>query len=134
MIIGFTCSAFDLLHPGHIAMLKECKDNCDYLIVGLHTDPTIDRPGAKNKPVQTVYERFAQLRACKYVDEIIPYETEYDLINLIAIENISIRFVGEEYSDTFLTAQDICDKRGIQIFYNSRKHKYSSSELRSRLT
>lgn len=134
MIIGFTCSAFDLLHPGHIAMLKECKDNCDYLIVGLHTDPSIDRPGAKNKPVQTVYERFAQLRACKYVDEIIPYETEYDLINLIAIENINIRFVGEEYSDTYLTAQDICDKRGIRIFYNSRKHKYSSSELRSRLT
>lgn len=134
MIIGFTCSAFDLLHPGHIAMLKECKDNCDYLIVGLHTDPSIDRPGAKNKPVQTVYERFAQLRACKYVDEVIPYETEYDLINLIAIENINIRFVGEEYSDTYLTAQDICDKRGIQIFYNSRKHKYSSSELRSRLT
>lgn len=134
MIIGFTCSAFDLLHPGHIAMLKECKDNCDYLIVGLHTDPTIDRPGVKNKPVQTVYERFAQLRACKYVDEIIPYETEYDLINLIAIENINIRFVGEEYSDTYLTAQDICDKRGIRIFYNSRKHKYSSSELRSRLT
>ena len=134
MIIGFTCSAFDLLHPGHIAMLKECKDNCDYLIAGLHTDPSIDRPGAKNKPVQTVYERFAQLRACKYVDTIIPYETEYDLINLIAVENINIRFVGEEYSDTFLTAQDICDVRGIKIFYNSRKHKYSSSELRSRLT
>lgn len=134
MIIGFTCSAFDLLHPGHLAMLKECKDNCDYLIVGLHTDPSIDRPKAKNKPVQTVYERFAQLRACKYVDEIIPYETEYDLINLIAVENINIRFVGEEYSDTFLTAQDICEKRGIKIFYNSRKHKYSSSELRSRLT
>ena len=133
MIIGFTCSAFDLLHPGHVAMLKECKDNCDYLIVGLHTDPSIDRPGAKNKPAQTVYERFAQLRACKYVDEIIPYETEYDLINLIAVENINIRFVGEEYSDTYLTAQDICDSRGIQIFYNSRKHKYSSSELRSRL-
>ena len=134
MIIGFTCSAFDLLHPGHVAMLKECKDNCDYLIAGLHTDPSIDRPGAKNKPVQTVYERFAQLRACKYVDTIIPYETEYDLINLIAVENINIRFVGEEYSDTFLTAQDICDVRGIKIFYNSRKHKYSSSELRSRLT
>lgn len=134
MIVGFTCSAFDLLHPGHLAMLKECKDNCDYLIVGLHTDPSIDRPKAKNKPVQTVYERFAQLRACKYVDEVIPYETEYDLINLIAIENINIRFVGEEYSDTYLTAQDICDKRGIKIFYNSRKHKYSSSELRSRLT
>lgn len=134
MIVGFTCSAFDLLHPGHLAMLKECKDNCDYLIVGLHTDPSIDRPKAKNKPVQTVYERFAQLRACKYVDEIIPYETEYDLINLIGIENINIRFVGEEYNDTFLTAQDICDKRGIKIFYNSRKHKYSSSELRSRLT
>ena len=134
MIVGFTCSAFDLLHPGHLAMLKECKSHCDHLIVGLHTDPSIDRPGAKNKPVQTVYERYAQLRACKYVDEIIPYETEYDLINLIAVENINIRFVGEEYSDTFLTAQDICDNKGIKIFYNSRKHKYSSSELRSRLT
>lgn len=133
MIIGFTCSAFDLLHPGHLAMLKECKDHCDHLIVGLHTDPSIDRPGAKNKPIQSVYERYAQLRACKYVDDIVPYETEYDLINLIAVENINVRFVGEEYSDTYLTAQDICDKRGIKIFYNSRKHKYSSSELRSRL-
>jgi len=133
MVIGFTCSAFDLLHPGHIAMLKECKEHCDYLIVGLHTDPSIDRPKEKNKPVQSVYERYAQLRACKYVDEIIPYETEYDLINLLCIENIDIRFVGEEYSDTYLTGQDICEKRNISIIYNSRKHKYSSTELRSRL-
>lgn len=133
MIIGFTCSAFDLLHPGHLAMLKECKDNCDYLIVGLHTDPTIDRPKDKSKPTQTVYERYAQLRSCKYVDEIIPYETEHDLINLLAIEKIDIRFIGEEYEEAYITGQEICQKRGIKLFYNSRKHKYSSTELRSRL-
>jgi glycerol-3-phosphate cytidylyltransferase len=133
MIIGFTCSAFDLLHPGHIAMLRECKDHCDYLIVGLHTDPSIDRPNEKSKPTQTVYERYVQLKGCTYVDEIVPYETEYDLINLLAIENFNIRFVGEEYSDTYLTGQDICESRNIKIMYNSRKHKYSSTELRSRL-
>jgi glycerol-3-phosphate cytidylyltransferase len=132
MIVGFTCSAFDLLHPGHVAMLRECASRCEYLIVGLHTDPSIDRAG-KNKPIQTVYERYLQLESCKYVDKIIPYETESDLINLLCIEKIDIRFAGEEYNDTYLTGQDICESRGIKILYNSRKHKYSSTELRSRM-
>jgi glycerol-3-phosphate cytidylyltransferase len=113
-------------------MLRECKQYCDWLIVGLHVDPTYDRP-EKNKPVQSVYERYAQLRACKYVNEIIPYETESDLINLLAIEPISVRFVGVEYSDTYITGQDICEKRDIKIIYNRRDHMYSSSELRARL-
>jgi glycerol-3-phosphate cytidylyltransferase len=132
-MIGFTCSAFDLLHPGHIAMLRECKEHCDWLIVGLHVDPTIERVKAKQKPVQSVYERYVQLSGCKYVDEIIPYEKEEDLINLLAIEPIDIRFVGEEYKDTYITGQDICEKRNIQIFYNTRKHMYSSTDLRGRL-
>jgi glycerol-3-phosphate cytidylyltransferase len=133
MIKGFTCSAFDLLHAGHIEMLRECKDYCDWLIVGLHVNPRIDRPD-KNKPVQSVYERYLQLRGCKYVDEIIPYETEEDLINLLAIEPITVRFVGSEYMDTYLTGQDICEKRDIEIRFNNRYHGYSSRELRSRLT
>ena len=100
MSTGFTCSAFDLLHAGHVEMLRECKEHCDWLIVGLHVNPRVDRP-AKNAPVQSVYERYVQLRACKYVDEIIPYETEEDLINIMAIEPINIRFVGIEYKDTY---------------------------------
>lgn len=114
-------------------MLRECKEHCNWLIVGLHVDPRVDRP-EKNKPVQSVYERYAQLRACKYVDEIIPYQTEEDLINIMAIEPISIRFVGIEYKDTYLTGQDICEKRDIKIMFNKRYHGYSSTELRSRLT
>lgn len=133
MSTGFTCSAFDLLHAGHVEMLRECKEHCDWLIVGLHVNPKVDRP-AKSSPVQSVYERYVQLRACKYVDEIIPYETEEDLINIMAIEPISIRFVGVEYKDTYVTGQDICEKRGIEILYNNRYHGYSSTELRSRLT
>ena len=133
MTVGFTCSAFDLLHAGHVAMLRECKQHCNFLIVGLHVDPTIDRP-SKNKPVQSVYERYMQLKGCQYVDAIIPYETEEDLINIMAIEPIDIRFVGVEYKDTYITGQDICEKRGINIMYNERYHMYSSTELRSRLT
>jgi glycerol-3-phosphate cytidylyltransferase len=133
MLNGFTCSAFDLLHAGHVEMLRECKEHCDWLIVGLHVNPRVDRP-EKNKPVQSVYERMIQLRGCKYVDEIIPYETEEDLINIMAIEPINIRFVGVEYKDTYLTGQDICEKRGIEIMFNNRYHGYSSTELRSRLT
>jgi len=132
LIRGFTCSAFDLLHAGHVEMLRECKQYCDYLIVGLQTDPSIDRP-EKNKPVQSIYERYVQLRACRYVDEIIVYETENDLSNLLAIEPIDRRFVGIEYESVYLTGQDVCNRRGIEIIYNSRYHKYSSSELRSRL-
>jgi glycerol-3-phosphate cytidylyltransferase len=133
MTAGFTCSAFDLLHAGHVAMLRECKQHCNFLIVGLHVDPTVDRP-SKNKPVQSVYERYMQLKGCQYVDAIIPYETEEDLINIMAIEPIDIRFVGVEYKDTYITGQDICEKRGINIMYNERYHMYSSTELRSRLT
>jgi glycerol-3-phosphate cytidylyltransferase len=132
LIKGFTCSAFDLLHAGHVEMLRECKQYCDYLIVGLQTDPTIDRP-EKNKPVQSIYERYVQLRACRYVDEIIVYETEHDLINLLGIEPIDRRFVGTEYESVYLTGQDVCNRRGIEIIYNSRYHMYSSTELRSRL-
>jgi len=133
MTTGFTCSAFDLLHAGHVEMLRECKEHCDWLIVGLHINPKVDRP-AKNAPVQSVYERYVQLRACKYVDEIIPYETEEDLINIMAIEPINIRFVGVEYKDTYVTGQDICEKRDIEILYNNRYHFDSSTELMSRLT
>jgi glycerol-3-phosphate cytidylyltransferase len=131
--IGFTCSAFDLLHAGHIEMLRECKSQVDYLIVGLHSDPSFDRPDRKKKPVQSMYERYIQLRGCKFVDEIIPYDTESDLICLLGIEPITHRFVGIEYKDTYVTGQDICEKRGIEIVYNTRYHLYSSSELRSRL-
>ena len=93
---GFTCGAFDLLHAGHIVMLKEAKENCDYLIVGLQTDPSIDRQ-EKNQPVQSVYERYMQLQAVKYVDEIIPYDTEQSLIDLLESTEIHLRFVGEDY-------------------------------------
>jgi glycerol-3-phosphate cytidylyltransferase len=133
MIKGFTCGAFDLLHAGHVDMLRECKNECDYLIVGLHSDPSIDRPKKKNKPVQSMYERYVQLRGCQYVDEIIPYDTEHDLINILAMEPIDIRFVGMEYKDTILTGLDICEKRDIETIFNTRLHTFSSSELRSRL-
>lgn len=132
-VVGFTCSAFDLFHAGHVAMLAECKQHCDYLIVGLQVDPSKDRPD-KNKPIQSVYERYKQLKGCKYVDEIIPYETEQDLENLIAIEDIHVRFVGQEYKGKFITGEDTCAIREIRIHYNSRLHNYSSSELRKRLS
>jgi glycerol-3-phosphate cytidylyltransferase len=132
MITGFTCGAFDLLHPGHIAMLKDCKSQCDWLIVGLHTDPTIDRP-QKNKPIQTVFERWMQLDSCVHVDYIIPYDTEHDLINMMATLEINKRFVGIDHQLDVITGQSICDRRGIEIIYNDRYHDYSSSELRSRI-
>lgn len=131
--IGFTCSAFDLFHAGHVEMLRECKNQCDYLIVGLHRDPRTDRP-EKKSPVQSLYERYVQLRGCKFVDEVIPYDSEDDLINIMGIEPITHRFVGVEYKDTYITGQDICDKRNIEIIYNTRDHHYSTSELRSRIS
>jgi len=133
MITGFTCSAFDLLHPGHIVMLEECKNNCDYLIVGLHTDPTIDRPNDKQRPVQSVFERYVQLTGCKFVDKIIPYDTEKDLENMVATLRINIRFLGDEYKSVPFTGKDICEYRGIKIFFNSpRIYSYSSTDLRKR--
>jgi glycerol-3-phosphate cytidylyltransferase len=130
--IAFTCSTFDLLHAGHILMLAECKQICDYLIVGLQTDPTIDRPEIKNKPVQSIVERYVQLSAVKFVDEIIVYDTEKDLEDLLMFLPITMRICGEEYKERHLTGRDICDNRGIRTHYNSRTHRFSSSELRQR--
>ena len=130
--VGFTCSTFDLLHAGHILMLAECKQICDYLIVGVQSDPTVDRPGTKNKPVQSIVERYVQLSAVKFVDEIIVYNTEKDLEDMLMFLPISVRIIGEEYKDKDFTGKQICEDRGIKIWYNSRSHRFSSSELRQR--
>jgi glycerol-3-phosphate cytidylyltransferase len=131
--IGFTCSTFDLLHAGHITMLKEAKSKCDYLICGLQTDPTIDRPNSKNKPVQTLVERWIQLEAVKYVDEIVVYQTEKDLEDLFLTLTMDVRIVGEEYRNTNFTGKDICEQRGIELYYNKREHSFSTTELRERI-
>ena len=133
MKIGFTCSAFDLLHAGHIAMLREAKEHCDYLICGLQVDPTLDRPN-KNKPAQTIVERHAQLAAVKYVDEIIPYVTEADLVDILSMYPINIRILGEEYRDKDFTGRDICKKRDIELHFNKREHRFSTSDLRKRVS
>ena len=130
--VGFTCSTFDLLHAGHILMLAECKQVCDYLIVGVQSDPSIDRPGTKNKPVQSIVERYVQLSAVKFVDEIIVYNTEKDLEDMLMFLPISVRIIGEEYKDKDFTGKQICEDRGIKIWFNSRSHRFSSSELRQR--
>ena len=125
---GFTAGAMDLLHAGHVAMLEEAKSQCDYLIVGLHTDPTIDRP-EKNKPIQTTFERFIQLKGCKFVDEIIPYDTEEDLIDLLQTFKPDVRFIGEDYRGKAFTG----DELPIKITYTSRRHSFSSSNLRKKV-
>lgn len=129
MVIGITFSAFDLLHAGHIKMLEDAKSQCDYLIVGLQTDPTIDRP-EKNVPTQSVVERFIQLRGCKYVDEIIPYATEKDLEDILRSFKIDVRILGEEYRDTNFTGREYCEGKGIKLYFNERDHRFSSSALR----
>ena len=126
---GFTCSCFDLFHAGHIMMLKEAKSVCDYLIVGLQTDPTIDRP-EKNKPIQSVFERYVQLEACKYVDEVVVYATEKDLLDILHSYPIDVRIVGDEYKDKDFTGKDLSH---IEMYYNSRKHSFSTTELRKRV-
>ena len=131
--VGFTCSTFDLLHAGHILMLAEAKSVCDYLIVGLQLDPSIDRPDTKNAPVQSIVERFTQLSAVKYVDEIIVYQTEKDLEDLLMFLPITIRIIGEEYADKNFTGKSICDQRNIKIYYNQRRHSFSTTELRNRV-
>lgn len=133
MKVGFTCSTFDLLHAGHVIMLKEARNLCDKLIVGLQTDPTIDRPNTKNKPVQSVVERFIQLDAVKYVDEIYVYSTEKDLEDLLLILPIHIRILGEEYKEKNFTGKQICQKRGIELYFNKREHSFSTTELRQRV-
>lgn len=129
MIVGFTCSAFDLLHAGHVAMLREAKEQCEYLICGLQVDPTLDRPN-KNRPVQTVVERYVQLAAVRYVDEIVPYITEADLEDILSMYPINVRILGEEYRDKDFTGRDICKKRGIDLHFNRRDHRFSTTELR----
>ena len=132
MRIGFTASSFDLFHSGHVAMLKEARANCDFMIVGLQTDPTIDRP-EKNQPIQSVFERYVQLEGCKYIDEIIPYATEQDLVDILLTYNIDVRFIGEEYKTKEFTGKQICVDKGIKIHYNSRQHSFSTSGLRKRI-
>ena len=126
--IGFTASTFDLFHAGHTVMLMEAKQLCDYLIVGLLVDPTKDRADTKNAPIQSVFERYLQVSACKYVDEIIPFETEKDLVDMILTINPDVRIVGEEYQGTNHTGKDLCP-----IHYNKRRHSFSTSELRARV-
>jgi glycerol-3-phosphate cytidylyltransferase len=131
--IGFTASQFDMLHAGHIAMLSEARNHCDYLIAGLQTDPTIDRPDTKNKPIQSIVERQIQLSACRYVDEVVVYQTEQDLRDLLLILPVDIRILGVEYEGKKFSGDEECYKRGINIVFNGRDHSFSSSSLRRRV-
>jgi len=132
MKVGFTASSFDLLHAGHVQMLREAKEQCDYLIVGLQIDPSKDRP-EKNAPIQTVVERYTQLKAVSYIDEIIPYDTEQDLEDILTMYHIDVRIIGEEYKDKTFTGRAICASREIDIYFNKRDHRFSSSDLRKRV-
>jgi glycerol-3-phosphate cytidylyltransferase len=132
MKVGFTCSAFDLLHSGHISMLRDAKDQCDYLICGLQVDPSADRL-EKNRPIQTVVERYTQLKAVGYVDEIIPYSTEEDLNDILSMYHIDVRILGDEYREKDFTGKEICKRRDIALYFNKRDHRFSSSELRKRV-
>ncbi|WP_418359196.1 adenylyltransferase/cytidyltransferase family protein [Sphingobacterium detergens] len=127
--IGITFSAFDLLHAGHIKMLEDAKRQCDFLICGLQTDPTLDRP-EKNKPVQTVVERYIQLKGCKYVDQIVPYATEQDLEDILKSFKVDVRIVGDEYREKNFTGREYCEETSIELYFNSRDHRFSSSGLR----
>ena len=131
--IGITFSTFDMLHAGHIAMLSEAKNHCDYLIAGLQTDPTIDRPDTKNHPIQSVVERQIQLAACRYVDEVVVYQTEQDLRDLLLILPLDVRVLGVEYENKAFSGDEECYQRGIEIVFNGRDHSFSSSSLRKRV-
>ena len=131
--IGITFSTFDMCHAGHIAMLSEAKNHCDYLICGLQTDPTIDRPETKNRPIQSIVERQIQLAACRYVDEVVVYQTEQDLVDLLLILPLDVRILGIEYQDKDFSGRDECNDRGIAIVFNGRDHSFSSSSLRKRV-
>ena len=130
--VGFTCGAFDLFNAGHVVMLRNARRQCDYLIVGIQTDPTIDRP-TKNKPVQSIVERQIEVGACRYVDSIVIYETESELHELLETLPINVRFVGMDHKDGFTSGVDICKRRGIQEIYSERGGRYSTSELRERV-
>ena len=131
--IGITFSTFDMLHAGHIAMLSEAKNHCDYLICGLQTDPTIDRPDTKNRPVQSIVERQIQLAACRYVDEVVVYQTEQDLVDLLLILPVDVRILGVEYQDKDFTGRWEGEAKGIECVFNSRDHSFSISSLRRRV-
>ena len=131
-IVGFTASAFDLLHAGHIAMLREAKDQCDYLICGLQIDPSLDR-SKKNIPIQTIVERYSQLSAIKYVDEILVYATEQDLIDILTMYKIDVRILGVEYKDKDFTGRDLCDTLNVDLYFNNRDHRFSTRDLRRRV-
>jgi len=131
--IGITASTFDLFHAGHIVMLEEAKRQCDWLIAAIQIDPTIDRPSTKNKPVQSIIERQIQVSACKFVDEVIVYNNEKELEDILLTFPIDVRIIGEEYKDKNFTGKEICDKRNIQIYYNKRDHYFSSTDLRTRV-
>ena len=131
--VGFTCSTFDLFHAGHVVMLEEAKRECDYLIAGIQVDPTLDRPGTKNKPVQSIIERQIQVKSCKYVDEVIIYNTEKELEDILMTLPINVRILGEEYKDSEFTGKEICMKRGIRFHFNKREHSFSSTDLRKRV-
>lgn len=133
MKVGFNCSSFDLFHAGHVTMLREEKNHCDYLIVAIQTDPTIDRPDTKNKPVQSIYERFVQVSSCRYIDEVMVYTTEQDLLNLLKTIHIDIRFLGDEYKTKDFTGKQWCLDKGIELHYHERQHPFSSSSLRQRV-
>lgn len=132
MKLGITASTFDLLHSGHIMMLREAKSQCDWLICALQLDPSVDR-AEKNKPVQTIVERFIQLQAVKYVDEIVVYETEQDLEDILEMYDLDVRILGDEYKDKDFTGREICKRRGIRLHFNKRDHRFSTSGLRKRV-
>lgn len=132
MKVGITFSTFDLFHAGHVKMLEEAKRQCDFLIVGLQLDPSIDRP-EKNKPVQGLVERYIQVKGCKHVDEIVPYVTEQDLEDILRSFKIDVRIIGEEYRDKGFTGKEYCSQKGIEIYYNTRDHRFSSSGLRNKV-
>lgn len=131
--VGITFSTFDLFHAGHVAMLAEAKNHCDYLIAALQTDPTIDRPDTKNPPIQSIVERQIQVSTNRNVDEVVIYQTEKDLEDLLLILPIDVRILGVEYADKEFTGKQICMDRGIEIVYNGRDHSFSSSSLRKRV-
>jgi glycerol-3-phosphate cytidylyltransferase len=131
--VGITFSTFDLLHAGHIAMLAEAKNHCDYLIAAIQTDPTIDRPDTKNPPIQSIVERQIQVSTNRNVDEVVVYQTEKDLEDLLLILPVDVRILGIEYADKEFTGKEICKKRGIELIFNGRDHSFSSSSLRKRV-
>jgi glycerol-3-phosphate cytidylyltransferase len=132
MKVGITFSAFDLFHAGHVKMLEEAKRKCDYLIVGLQLDPSLDR-ASKNTPAQSIIERYIQLKGSKHIDEIVPYVSEQDIDDILKSFKIDVRIIGEEYREKNFTGKDYCKNKGIEIYYNSRDHRFSSNFLRKQV-